>query len=188
MGKSRFFHSLSFGNTHREPNSILHIKHVVNLGIVGRRRWAIESHFLAVHWMYFLISLTVPCLTYDATFLYSLACCATTTSLCNAPVRARGNVSHLSRPRQVDPTDRQTVVCVVADVDNHKKKIACFMSRFNLSRLPHRYSFQRPTFSDLVLTTTANLQQTCPKEHFRISDQSQLTDLQSKQHKLTRKL
>lgn len=48
MGKFRFLHWRSFGNTHRVPYSTVNTKQVVDLGIVGRRRRAIESHFLVV--------------------------------------------------------------------------------------------------------------------------------------------
>lgn len=103
---------------------------------------------------------------------------AMNSALCNAPVCAQRNVSHLASPQQVAPTGSGYVLLPMSITTI--KKIACFMSGLNLSRTAHRYSFQRPTFSDLVLTTTANLKQTCPNQHFPVPDQSQLTDLQSR--------
>ena len=103
MGKFRFLHWRPFGNTHGACNSTFHTKQVVSFGIVGRRRWAIESHFLVVQWMdVFFPLLTVPFLTYDATFLYRLAClrraplCATHLSVHNemsvtSPVRSKSH-------------------------------------------------------------------------------------------------
>ena len=121
MGKFRFLHWRSFGNTHGACNSTFHTKQVVSFGIVGRRRWAIESHFLVVQWMDVFFSSSHSSLSdlWCNIFIPS-GLPPPSTSLCNAPVRAQRNVSHLTSPQQVAPTDSGFVV-VVADVDKHKK-------------------------------------------------------------------
>lgn len=61
----------SFINSHDVCNRIFH---TAGSGIVGRRRRAIKSHFLTARRRdAFLYLLTIPFLTYDVTFLYSLA-------------------------------------------------------------------------------------------------------------------
>jgi hypothetical protein len=131
------------------------------LEIVGRRRWAMESHFLMAYRLLLFV------------FSHgSLLWCNTAgTSLCNAPACAQRNVSHLWSLQQV--TTPQTQVCVVADVDSKNRFFfVSFYLEHKLVRVSQRHgagSFQSPTFSDLVLTTTAttgSLQQTCPDQHF----------------------
>lgn len=187
MGKFRFLHWRSFGNTHVVPNSTVNTKQVVNLGIVGRRRWAIESHFLVVQWMDFFLSLlTVPFQTYDATFLYSLAC-PRRVPLCAKHLSVHVEMSVTSPVRS--KSHRQTVgLCfVVADVDKHKKN-RLFYVRFKLVKSASQIQFSKTHFlRPGSLTTTANLKQTCPNQHFPIPDQSQLTDLQTRQHSVQEK-
>lgn len=150
MGKFRFLDWRSFGNTHGAPNSTVHTKQVVNIGIVGRRRWAIESHFLVVQWMdvFFYLFSQFPFwlmmqhfyTVWPASAEYlSVQRTCPYTSKCQSPHQSAA--SH---------TDSGFVLLLLMSI-NTKKKMACFMSGLNLSRVPHRYNFQRPTFSDLVL-------------------------------------
>lgn len=121
MGKFRFLHWRSFGNTHGVPNSTVNTKQVVDLGIVGRRRWAIESHFLVVQWMdFFYLFSQFPFrlmmqhfhTVWPASAEYlSVQSTCPCTSKCQSP-----HQSAASR------TDRQWVCVVVADVDKQKKK------------------------------------------------------------------
>jgi len=84
-------------------------------------------------------------------------------------------------------TDRQWVCVVVADVDKQKKN-RLFYVRFKLVKSASQIQFSKTHFlRPGSLTTTANLKQTCPNQHFPIPDQSQLTDLQTRLNTLYEK-
>jgi len=181
MGKFRFLNWRSFGNTHEVPNSTVNTKQVVNLGIVGRRRWAIESHFLVVQWMDFFISSHSSLSDLWCNIFIQSGLPPQSTTLCKAPVRARRNVSHLTSSQQVAPTDSGFVLLLLMSMN--KKKNRLFYVRFKLVKSASQIQFSKTHFlRPGSITTTANLKQTCPNRHFPIPDQSQLTDLQTRLH------
>jgi len=188
MGKFRFLLWRSFGNAHGVPNSTVNTKQVVNLGIVGRRRWAIESHFLVVQWMdFFFISSHSSLSDLWCNIFIQSGLPPPSTSLCKAPVCARRNVSHLTSPQQVAPTDSGFVLLLLMSI-NTKRKNSLFYVRSKLVKSASQIQFSKTHFlRPGSLTTTANLQQTCPNQHFPIPDQSQLTDLQTRQHRVREK-
>jgi hypothetical protein len=120
-----------------------------------------------VHWLRVFYHLTVPFVTYDATLLYSLAClhgeyvsmrctCLYTTK-CQSPFQSAASQS-----------DTDSGLCC-ADVDSKQASFFLFYLKLKLVSVSQRYgsgSFLSPTFSDPVPTTTANLQQACPDQHF----------------------
>jgi len=123
MGKFRFLHWRSFGNTHGVPNSTVNTKQVVNLGIVGRRRWSIESHFLVVQWMDFFISSHSSLSDLWCNIFIQSVLPPPSTSLCKAPVCTRRNVSHLTSPQQVAPTDSGFVLLLLMSINTKKKSL-----------------------------------------------------------------
>lgn len=63
-----------------------------------------------------------------------------------------------------------------------------FYVRFKLVKSASQIQFSKTHFlRPGSLTTTANLKQTCPNQHFPIPDQSQLTDLQPRLNTLYEK-
>jgi len=142
-------------------------------------------------WIFFFFKslLTVPFQTYDATFLYytvwpapaeylSVQSTCPCTSKCQSP-----HQSAASR------TDRQWVCVLLLLMSiNIKKKNRLFYVRFKLVKSASQIQFSKTHFlRPGSLTTTANLKQTCPNQHFPIPDQSQLTDLQTRQHSVQEK-
>lgn len=117
LGKLRFLHRRSFGNTHGVPNSTVNTKQVVNLGIVGRRRWAMSPTFSWYNeWIFFYLFSQFPfrlMMQHFYTVWPASAEYLSVQSTC--PCMSKCQSPHQSAASR---TDRQWVcVVVAADVD-----------------------------------------------------------------------